>query len=126
MLISFQEECLRLRKEIEQDFLGEKEREFNKKMTSKAMAEIRHSLELDMNAMFADRSRLVKEIEMIIRPEIERKVREDFRDKHATELEAVRAEEREKCEGRIRELWEAYEEGIVLGTTLKGLTRRRH
>jgi hypothetical protein len=95
-------------------------------MTAKAMAEIRRSLELDMRAMFADKSRLVKEIERIIRPEIERKVREDLRDRHATELEAVRAEQREKCGGRIKELWEAYEEGIVLGTTLKGLTRGRH
>jgi hypothetical protein len=121
-----QEECLRLRKEIEQDFLGEKEKEFHKKMTAKAIAEIRRSLELDMRAMFADQTRLVKEIERVIRPEIEKKVREDLRGRHATELEAVRAEEREKCEGRIRELWETYEEGIVLGTTLKGLTRRRH
>jgi hypothetical protein len=126
MFISLQEECLRLRKEIEQDFLGEKEKEFNKKMTTKAMAEIRRSLERDMRAMFADRTRLVKEIERVIRPEIEKKVREDLRDRYAAELEAVRAEEREKCEGRIKELWEAYEEGIILGTTLKGLTRRRH
>ena len=126
MFISLQEECLRLRKEIEHDFLGEKEKEFNKKMTTKAMAEIRRSLELDMRAMFADKARLVREIERVIRPEIEKKVREDLTDRHATELEAVKAEEREKCEGRIRELWEAYEEGIVLGTTLKGLTRRRH
>jgi hypothetical protein len=95
-------------------------------MTVKAMAEIRHSLELDMRAIFADKSRLVKEIERIIRPEIEKMVREDLRDRHTIELEAVRAGEREKCESRIRELWEAYEEGIVLGTRLKGLTRRRH
>jgi hypothetical protein len=95
-------------------------------MTTKAMAEIRRSLELDMRAMFANKARLVKEIERVIRPEIEKKVREDLRDRHVTELEAVRAEERGKCEGRIRELWEAYEEGIVVGTTLKGLTRRRH
>jgi hypothetical protein len=95
-------------------------------MTVKAMAEIRHSLELDMRAMFADKSRLVKEIERIIRPEIEKRVREDLRDRHTIELEAVRAGERGKCEGRIMELWEAYEEGIVLGTKLKGLTRRRH
>lgn len=95
-------------------------------MVTKAVAEFRRSLELDIREMLGNKARLIKEIERVIRPEIEKKVREDLKSRHATELEAVRAEERKKCEGRIRELWEAYEEGIVLETTLKRLTRRQY
>jgi hypothetical protein len=84
-------------------------------MTAKAKAEIRHSVELDMQeerrvAMLAEKSKLRKEIERPIRPEIEKKVREELRERFETELEIMRAGERDKFGGKIRGLRKAYEE----------------